>query len=164
MCQCNNQNCGCVPEDYTSQIVYDGIKFNCPGLASIVPNCTKLDILLQTFGEQICSLLGTQSPINTLVIPIGAWDMDTNGILVVPHTLSLTEFASITNVQVLIDNDIPDLKRNLNTTEGASFNGAYNVDTSNVNLERFAGALFDNPSYSSVLINRGYIVINYTKD
>jgi hypothetical protein len=164
MCQCNNQNCGCVPEDYTSQIVYDGIKFTCPELASIVPNCTKLDILLQIFGEQICSLLGTQSPVNTLVLPIGAWDMDNNAILVVPHTLSATEFATISNVQVLVDNDAQDTKRPLNTNEGSAFNGTFNIDANNVNLEVFAGGIFDAATYSSVANNRGYIVINYTKD
>lgn len=61
MCQCNKQNCGCVPKDYTSSLIYDGLILACPDLAAIKPNCSSLNELLQAFGELICS--GTVGPV-----------------------------------------------------------------------------------------------------
>jgi len=63
MCQCNTQNCGCVPKSYTSSLIYDGLKFTCPDLAAIKANCSSLNELLQVFGEMICSgTIGPQGP------------------------------------------------------------------------------------------------------
>lgn len=159
MCQCNNTNCGCTPEEYTSGIVYDGLKFNCPQLAGIKPNCNNLNDLLELWGTILCGLLE-----NTLILNIGAWDMDTLGTLAVAHGLSAQEFASIKGIQVLIDDDGVTTKLPLDTNIGAAFNGFFSADATNINLDRVVGGVFDAVGYSGAVANRGYIIINYTKD
>jgi hypothetical protein len=60
MCQCDNQNCGCVPKTFTSSIIYDGLVLACPELAVIKPNCSSLNDFLQLISDMICS--GTVGP------------------------------------------------------------------------------------------------------
>lgn len=65
MCSCNS-NCGCSSsqnsgkcniDSYSSEIVYDGAKFGCDDLASVKPNCTPLNKVLELFASLICSIL-----------------------------------------------------------------------------------------------------------
>lgn len=153
MCQCNNINCGCTPEEYTSGIVYDGQPFVNSQLAAIKPNCNNLNDLLELWGTIIGGLLD-----NVLVLDIGAWDMDATASLNVAHGLSANEFASIEDVAVLIDDDGVTLKTPLNQ------DGSFSVDATNVMLARNGGGLFDAVAYDDAVQNRGKIVIKYTKD
>jgi hypothetical protein len=170
MCKCNNQNCGCTPEDYTSSITYDGLKFKCPDLAVIKPNCNNLNDLLELWGEKICSLLETTAaipniPFDTLVLPIDSWAMDSDATKDVPHNLSLTEYQSIVGIYAIINNDTNSLKTAMGGASGTASNGSVGVDATNVKLERTAGEIFDNLGYNAdVAIGRGSIIINYTKD
>jgi len=164
MCQCNTQNCGCVPSSYTSALIYDGLKFTCPSLAVIKPNCSRLNTLLELIGSLICGLITTQNPFSTIVLPIGAWDMDADSSLIVPHGLTATEFPTITGIRVLIDDDALAVKLPLETNQGGAFNGFFSADATNINLDRIAASLFDAVGYSSIANSRGSIIINYTKD
>jgi len=58
-CSCSSsQSKGkCNPDDYTSELIYDGSKFGCPDLASVKPNCTPLNTVLELFASKICSIL-----------------------------------------------------------------------------------------------------------
>ena len=158
MCQCNNISCGCTPKDYTSGMVYDGLPFSNSQLSAIKPNCNNLNDLLELWGGILGGLLD-----NVLSLDIGAWDMDNVATLSIPHGLSSSEFLSVTNVSVLIDNDGVTSKIPLDTNSGGAFNGFFSIDATNINLERVGGGFFDAASYSGAVANRGKIIINYTK-
>lgn len=101
------------------------------------------------------------------IIPIGDWDMNTNGTLTVAHGVTLSKIRNV-SASVIIDTGIQifPLTGYVNLTPG----GSVFCDASNVNLFRFSNAqaaytgslsAFQNASFSATSFNRGWITIEY---
>jgi hypothetical protein len=96
------------------------------------------------------------------VISIGAWDMDADATKYVTHGLQASK---IRNVSFTIFDDSGNLISINGTGYGASAlpeawqNAAY--ITTSITLQRTGAGTFDDPSFSSTSVNRGYIVIEY---
>ena len=60
-CNCSNSGCTdgskCVPNKYTSEMIYDGLASTCPELADIKPNCTNLSDVIKILADQLCFAL-----------------------------------------------------------------------------------------------------------
>ena len=151
MCQCNKQNCGCTPSDYTSSMTYDGLVFSCPALASLKPNCVGLNKVLETFGEEICKLIEATT---VVVLPINGWDMDANASLVID--LPTFNPIGVTEMVATIYNDAE--------SSAIPLLSAGNIVASSgfITLSRDAAGTFDAPTYASEAINRGYLTIKRT--
>lgn len=106
----------------------------------------------------------TGEPLRVIVVPIGAWNMDTTlDITVNP----LVTPASIRSIQVLITDDnqesFYDLVHGKATGVDNGVQGMYAVDFVNnwIFLRRRGGGFFDSVTYDSVAISRGNILIWY---
>ena len=98
------------------------------------------------------------SEVLTKLVEMGGWDMDTAGTHEVDHGLSL---AKIIGVRAWVQSDSLAAKHNLEIQEslGVSIRGGIALTTTKVVLTR--DSYFDNATYSSTLINRGWIIIDY---
>jgi len=101
------------------------------------------------------------------VIPIGAWNMESDDVKVVAHGLDLSK---IIDVKVWINGDSSLTKSNLEGhygqggTAGTDFDKLSRVimGDPNITMIRSIGCSFDTSGYSSVAVNRGHIYIKYT--
>jgi len=93
-------------------------------------------------------------------LSIGAWNMDVNGIVSIFHGLSATEWKTIHGVTVMIRNDVDSFRGQLDF-QAHSNSG---VNSTYIVLSRVALDYFDNPAFSSIGVNRGYITFWYTPD
>jgi len=61
MCDCNKTGCDngskCKADKYTSELVYDGLVAGCAQLATIIPNCSNLNDVLELLTSSVCSIL-----------------------------------------------------------------------------------------------------------
>ena len=107
----------------------------------------------------ILELQGTL--VKTAVIPIGSWDMVTVTFKLPGHTLDITKILSF---QALIFRD--DLAELVDITYADFVTGipsGYIVAYVNhFELGRQAGGEFDNVNHSNAVINRGYIIVQYS--
>ena len=95
-------------------------------------------------------------------IALHAWDMTRTGgnsSLPVPH--GIADFKNIVGVQsiLIIKDDLSSL-RNLDYNTGASEQGLFQIDATNIYLITSSGSQFNNSSYSSTSISRGSVVIS----
>lgn len=95
-------------------------------------------------------ILGTF--VRTMVINIGAWDMDNIQDTQVSHALTLSKIIEVS--AIIISDD---------STIRGSFLGAGSILTlsNHFELYRNSGGLFDSSSYSNNVMNRGIIVVKY---
>lgn len=114
-----------------------------------------------TNGFQLITALKKVIGINTKVIEIGDWDMDTNNSKVVVH--GFADYKKIRSVQCTVrrddDTTYGPLDRALSS--GSTPGGVVSWDTNNINLIRTDAVQFDSPDYSAVGFNRGWLIIQY---
>jgi len=117
-------------------------------------------------------IIKTEQKVRTKIIEIGGWDMDSSALLNVAHGLTASKIRS---VRAMVRDDIGNYYTPIMTIVGNSPVGGGTVywDSTNISLRRFSNAeganiyagsvvsAFDNASYSSTLINRGFITIEY---
>jgi hypothetical protein len=104
--------------------------------------------------------LGVQSEVlNTKVIDIGDWNMNSTTTIVVPHGLTLAKIRP--PMAVLIRND-PDTAYSSLEARGAAVAGWLEANATNVILNRIVGQSYDSTAYDSTSYNRGWITIRYT--
>jgi len=102
---------------------------------------------------------GRTASMNTKVVEIGDWNMDSTTQVNPSHGLTLSKIRSIS---VVIRNDSGTLYPFPFTGGYASLNERWILSSSNIVLSRFVGGVFDDPSFSSTSYNRGWITIQYT--
>ncbi len=117
----------------------------------------------KTFSDAIVASGGIQTDgsnaLKTKVIDIGDWDMDATANVNVAHGLTM---ANIRCVSVLIKRDADDLYSPLDyDLAGSGANGTYNIDSTNIQLFRLVGGVFDHVNYDATSYNRGWITITY---
>ncbi len=97
--------------------------------------------------------------IKLAIFEIGAWNMVADHIIQRPHSLDITKVVSI---DVIISNDAQDEIYNFQVT-GATWesSGWVGMYTTEFELQRKPGGLFDSADFNGVAINRGYITVQY---
>lgn len=100
--------------------------------------------------------------LNTKVIDIGDWDMNTDASKAVSHGLA-GSLSKIRTIKVLIRNDAGTNYYDFDSENqnGTTAKQAY-ADVSNMVLTRATSGIFDNGSFGSTSYNRGWITIQYT--
>ena len=101
--------------------------------------------------------------LNTKVVEIVNWDMDTTGVFVVAHGLTLTKIVAVTGT---IINDAGTLVSAIaQSQQSGTYTPDVNIDSwdaTNVNLVRLAAGKYDSVDYDSVGgYVRGHLVIQY---
>ncbi len=98
--------------------------------------------------------------LKTKVLEIDTWNMNTLTNKNVAHGLTL---ANIRNVEVIIRNDSGTTHYKLDYSASSGSNeGRYNIDATNVALNRTLGGLFDSTSFETAIDDiRGWIIITY---
>ncbi len=112
----------------------------------------------------ILDAVGVQSvKLNTKVIDIGDWDMDSDVTKAVAHGLTL---ANIRTAHVMIRSDDGASFSPLNHVgtigDGETEGSIANINATTVSMARLLGGGFDTPLYNSTSYNRGWITIQYT--
>lgn len=96
------------------------------------------------------------------IVDIGVWDMDTDITATVLH--GLADYKKIRSIQVIIREDSDVLRFPLNrahTGTGAVSGGVENISTVNIILHRIPSGFFDSANFNDVVMNRGYVIIDY---
>lgn len=96
--------------------------------------------------------------LQTKMVTIGAWNMDTDITLSKSHVIS--NFKNIRNVSIKIINDDETLLLDGNYT-GTALDLTYYIDSTNIVLSRTTGGIFDSVDYDSIALSRGWITIDY---
>jgi hypothetical protein len=98
--------------------------------------------------------------LQTIVLEIGDWDMDTDSSKTLLHGLTRT---LIRRVTAFVRNDGNSVGLPLNSFSQANgVNGGVNsTDNSLITLSRLTGGVFDNVSYSTTSYNRGWVIVEY---
>lgn len=97
--------------------------------------------------------------INTAVYEIGAWNMDTLQVLQPAHTLDILK---VLNFHAIIHNDAQDEILYLTYPNNSGVvQGQIILYDNYFNLWRQTAGVFDSADYSSVLINRGFVIVRY---
>ncbi len=105
------------------------------------------------------AFISDATTVQTKVIEIGDWDMDSTSSVTIAHGLT---YANIRTVQASIIHDDDPLTSILNGVQtGGGLGGDTTWDTNNINLSRVAGGNFDNSAYNATSFNRGWITIVY---
>jgi len=94
------------------------------------------------------------------VIDIGGWDMDGAFFKNVIHGLDYTKIRGI-KVIVQIDGGTVHFPLNRYNSVGDIAGGVEQILPNLITLKRRGGGFFDNPTFSSTLINRGWVTITY---
>lgn len=100
--------------------------------------------------------------IQTYVIPIGDWNMDSTSSVNVAHGLSL---GRIIGAECIIRNDADTARYPLagidNAGSGNVQGSIQSIDANNVVIMRVTGGAFDTASFDSISFNRGWVIIQY---
>lgn len=129
------------------------LDYNGDRLEEIVKHAETLDSL---------SVAGT-AVLNTKIIEIGDWDMDSDATVDVVHGVDATK---IRTISVLIQRDdsvrFTPLDGNLATDGSATASqGVVIANLATVRLTRLAGGDYDDTLYDSTSFNRGWVTIKY---
>lgn len=117
---------------------------------------------LDVVGEITSSNVGASNvKLNTKVIDIGDWDMDTNSNISVTHGLTSTKIRSMV---VTIRNDTDSQYHDFSSQQHSALTAGQFVRASSTSIaiERQGGGTFDDTSFSSTSFNRGWITVQYT--
>lgn len=126
--------------------------------------------LYPTFLNPLTGILKGKS---IKIIPIGSWgihDIDESTLTKsVSHGLKSSEWKTITNIDVILRNDEYTSIFPINTPPGGGSSmmpqgGVARITSSVITLEVLGGGFFDCNDFSSTVMNRGYISIEYTPD
>lgn len=101
------------------------------------------------------------------VMDIGPWDMDVATILNVPHGLSATEWKTITGLSgTIIDDAGTTYTICAIVPDGTAFGDVRlsGPSSTNLQLSRLVGGVYDNALYNSTGVNRGHISFWYKPD
>lgn len=100
--------------------------------------------------------------LNTKVIDIGDWNMDSTVFVNVAH--GLPDYTKIRSISALIRRDDDSTYYDFATADNntAGTNSGLNASTTNINLSRATGGTFDGINFNATTFNRGWIVIQYT--
>lgn len=93
------------------------------------------------------------------VIDIGVWDMDTDGSKNVNHSIDVSKIVCVESVIIRDDQlhaDSLDIPHDWNVIAGY-----WSVWDTHIYLARNPAGFFNDPTYNSVLVNRGYVTITY---
>lgn len=97
--------------------------------------------------------------IRMVVYEIGAWNMDTTPSVQFAYTINPSKVVSV-DCMIIIDGQ--DTIHNLISTEDFdTVNGIIDLEIGFIALGRRAGGQFDNAEYSSIVVNRGFVTIQY---
>ena len=97
-------------------------------------------------------------------IDIGDWDMSTaTGTDFVTVTHGIADFKKIQSIDVIIRDDTDTVRNSLSRVDSAGVidGGVTNIGSTNIQLSRLIGGLFDGIGYDSTSYNRGFITIKY---
>lgn len=100
-------------------------------------------------------------------VEIGVWNMNATPRVTVPHLLVGTEWLTIRNAYVVIQNDAGTYNYPLNMvdyTDPSVNGGIYNFSSTDITLDRVTSGFFDNANFESTSINRGFITFDYIPD
>jgi hypothetical protein len=96
--------------------------------------------------------------LNTKVLEIGDWNMDSTGAIGIAHGLTKTKIRP--SVSVLIRADDGDLY-GFNADVNATSQTYYSITDTQVFLIRGIGSFFDSTSYDATSFNRGWVTLHY---
>lgn len=107
-----------------------------------------------------------QNELQTTIVNIGDWNMDTSVTVSVAH--GLADFTKVRSVLVMVRNDTNDTYYPLDSGVAGGGGGAANgfvqsIDTTNIVLGRNTSGLFDDAAFNATSYNRGYILIQSIK-
>jgi hypothetical protein len=108
------------------------------------------DLVVLTPGNLNAVIAGLRRKI----VNIGDWDMDSDAGLNISHGLT---YDNIRGVSVLIRDDADSVRILLNSED----NSVAAVASTQIQMLRNGGGLFDNVSYDATSYNRGWIIIDY---
>lgn len=97
--------------------------------------------------------------VNTKVINIGDWNMDSTATLSVAHGLNSNRIRS---VDVWIREDTGSAVAPLTYNPAGTPAGYFSYDGTNIIMSRLSAGLFDSTTYDSTSYNRGFIVIKHS--
>lgn len=95
----------------------------------------------------------------------GSWNMDANPSADIAHGIDMSKYV-ITNIGLFFRNDAGTMWYPYNAcASGSTTPGAIikSIDTDTINVERVAGGIFDNASFSSEAIFRWQMLITFTR-
>jgi len=104
------------------------------------------------------NLTFTTPTLNTTVVNIGNWDMDTTASVSIAHGLIL---ADIRSINVVIIEDGTNAFYDLVSRNGVVVGSINQINITSVSLSRVGLAWFDSSLFNNPSFNRGYIVIQH---
>jgi hypothetical protein len=138
------------------------------GSGGILSTMFKLDLKTSAGGgldlATVNGPLVTTGPVNsnvklnTKVLEIGDWNMDSTGAIGIAHGLTKTKIRP--SVSVLIRADDGDLY-GFNADVNATSQTYYSITDTQVFLARGIGSFFDSTSYDATSFNRGWVTLHY---
>lgn len=152
-----------ITQGWNAQIMKssDGV-IRISGTATVIPSqgvvINKGEMATITYlGSDTYSVIkSSNSFISDTTLQMGIWNMDSNNTKSVAHGLSSTEWKTIKNIKVVIEND--------DVTQIHGFTQGVYVTSSNIVLTRATGGTYDNTSFNDSSKNRGVITFQYTPD
>ena len=102
---------------------------------------------------------GKIASLNTKIIDIGDWNMDSTSTAAPSHGLT---YSKIVGADVLIRNDTDSNRSPLAWDNGTSIGGHFEVRSTDILLSRTAGGVYDSTDFDATSYNRGWIIIQYT--
>lgn len=94
-------------------------------------------------------------------IDIGAWNMYTTITKTIAHGLG-SSWSKVVSVNAMIFTDLQTQMFTLNRAGDGGYSGYDLIDSTNIVLVIKSGGYFNTVAYQSTLINRGYLLIEYT--
>ena len=116
----------------------------------------------ESIKAYVDAVLTKIASLNTKVLNIGDWNMDTTVSVTVAHGVTLSKIRSI---KAIIRNDADNAVFDFTVKDWSPTSGTsatMQADATNVYLGRSTSGGFDNASFDSTGYNRGWITIQYT--
>lgn len=138
--------------NYQAQTSYPGV----------VTEASQAQVYAGTSGNVVTdiTLAGKDGGIRRLKCQIGTWDMDadaTKNITLASLGVSYADVIGISNVMIV--NDIDTSKIPLDSDIGAGAYGSFAISTTEVQLARLTGGIFDTTNYNSIADSRGEFIL-----
>ncbi len=137
--------------------------------ANNVHNIRQVTITKGTSGTGIADLGGATVKLKTQqkIIPIGDWNMDTDVTKVVAHGIG-SFFTKIKKISAVIIDDASSgispldlIDNTASVSLAVLMGGVVNIGSSDIDLYRTPGGVFDSAGFDSTGFNRGFITIEY---
>lgn len=100
--------------------------------------------------------------LNTKIVNIGDWNMDSTNSVSVAHGIADHTKARSLIVTIRNDTDADYYDFSSADNDSGSTNSFVRIDSTNVDISRMASGIFDTVAFDSTGYNRGWIVIQYT--